>query len=61
MSSKSHMYILVGIYWFTKWVEVMPLVNIDQEVVINLIQSNIISKFGISEIITTDQDSVFTK
>lgn len=29
-SSKSHKYILVGIYYFTKWVEVVPMVNVDQ-------------------------------
>lgn len=59
-SSKGQRYILVGIDYFTKWVEVVPLVNVDQEAVIKFIQNHIIYRFGISETITTDQGSVFT-
>lgn len=36
-SSKQQRYILVGIEYFTKWIEAIPLVNIDQEVVIHFI------------------------
>lgn len=59
-SSKIHRYILVGIYYFTKLVKVVPLAIVDQEVVINFIQSHVIYRFGISETLTTDQGSVFT-
>lgn len=59
-SSKVQRYILVGIDYFTKWVEAIPLVNIDQETVIEFIQNHIIYRFGIPETITTDQGSVFT-
>lgn len=38
----------------------VPLVNVEQYVVINFIQSHIISIFGIPETITTDQGLVFT-
>src|SRR3954467_7324222 len=55
--SKIH---LVGIYYFTKWVEAIPLANVDQEAVIEFIQKHIIYRFGIPESITTDQGSVFT-
>ncbi|KAK2411280.1 protein NYNRIN [Trifolium repens] len=59
-SSKNQRYILVGIDYFTKWIEVVPLPNVDQEAVINFIQNYIIYRFGIPETITTDQGSVFT-
>ena len=59
-SSKSQKYILVGINYFTKWIKAIPLVNADQENVIEFIQKNIIFRYGIPETITTDQGSVFT-
>ncbi|KAK2354765.1 hypothetical protein QL285_092243 [Trifolium repens] len=59
-SSKNQRYILVGIDYFTKWIEAIPLPNVDQEAVINFIQNHIIYRFGIPETITTDQGSVFT-
>ena len=58
-SSKSQKYILVGIDYFTKWIEAIPLVNVDQENVIEFIQKHIIYKFRILETITNDQGSVF--
>ncbi|XP_050896875.1 uncharacterized protein LOC127103676 [Lathyrus oleraceus] len=48
-SSKGQRYILVGIDYFTKWVEAVPLVNVDQEIVIEFIQKQILYKFGIPE------------
>lgn len=59
-SSKDQWYILVGINYFTMWVEAIPLVNVDQEAVIYFIQSHIIHKFGILETIMTEQGSIFT-
>ncbi|XP_050908447.1 uncharacterized protein LOC127122083 [Lathyrus oleraceus] len=59
-SSKGQRYILVGNDYFTKWVEVVPLVNVDQEIVIEFIQRQILYRFGIPESITTNQGSVFT-
>ena len=58
-SSKKHKYILVAIYYFTKWIEAVPLVKVDQDIVIDFILSNIISRYGIPETLTTDQGSVF--
>ncbi|PNX94126.1 hypothetical protein L195_g017294 [Trifolium pratense] len=58
-SSKNHRYIIVGIDYFTKLIEAIPLPNVDQEAVINFIQNYIIYRFGIPESITTDQGSVF--
>jgi len=51
---------LVGIDYFTKWVEAIPLPDVTQEVVIEFIQKYIIHRFGIPETITTDQGFVFT-
>ena len=59
-SSKGQRYILVGIDYFTKWIEPIPSVNVDQESIIEFILRHIIYKFGIPETITTDQGTVFT-
>ncbi|XP_024630434.2 uncharacterized protein [Medicago truncatula] len=59
-SSKGYRYILVGIDYFTKWIEAIPLKDVTQEEVISFIQEFIIYRFGIPETITTDQGSVFT-
>ncbi|XP_050915881.1 uncharacterized protein LOC127130975 [Lathyrus oleraceus] len=48
-SSKGQRYILVGIDYFTKWVKAVPLVNVDQETVIEFIQRQILYRFGIPE------------
>jgi hypothetical protein len=58
--SKNQRYILVGIDYFTKWIEVIPLPNVSQEDVIDFIQKHIIYRFGIPKTVTTDQGSVFT-
>jgi hypothetical protein len=59
-SSKGHKYILVGIDYFTKWIEAIPLKEVTQDEVISFIQKHIIYRFGIPETVTTDQGSVFT-
>ena len=41
-STKQQRYVLVGIDYFTKWVEAVALTNVDQEVVIEFVQSHII-------------------
>lgn len=55
-SSARHKYILVGIEYFTKWVEAIPLRKVTQNVVISFIQNHILRRFGIPETITTDQE-----
>jgi hypothetical protein len=57
-SSKNQRYIIVGIDYFTKWIEAIPLPNVDQEAVINFIQNHIIYRYGIPETMTTDQGMV---
>lgn len=58
-SPKIHIYIWVGIGYFTKWVRVVPFINIDQEAVINFIQSHFIYKFRIPKTLTTNQGTIF--
>src|SRR3954464_13757997 len=45
-SSKQQRFILVGIDYFTKWIEAIPLVTVDQEAVISFIQKHIIYRYG---------------
>nr|KYP67047.1 Pol polyprotein [Cajanus cajan] len=59
-SSKNHKYILVAIDYFTKWVEAIPLKDVEQNDIINFIEDHIITRFGIPQTITTDQGTVFT-
>jgi len=59
-SSRGHKYILVGIDYFTKWIEAIPLPEVTQNVVIDFAQKHIIHIFGIPQTITTDQGSVLT-
>ena len=59
-SSKGHIYILVGVDYFSKWVEAIPLPNVTQDAVIDFIQKYIFYRFNIPETITTDQGTVFT-
>lgn len=58
-SSKRQKIILVGIDYFTKWMEIIPLVIVDKEMMIEFIENHIINRFGISETITTNQWSLF--
>lgn len=53
-SFKSQKYILVDIDYFTKWIKVVSLVNADQEAIMEFIQKQIVYRFGIPKIITTD-------
>nr|KYP62784.1 Pro-Pol polyprotein [Cajanus cajan] len=59
-SSKNHKYILVAIDYFTKWVEAIPLKDVEQKDIINFVEDHIITRFGIPQTITTDQGTVFT-
>lgn len=58
-SSKGRKYILVGSDYFTKGIEAVPLVNVDQYAIIEFIQRNIVYRFGIPETITKNQGLVF--
>lgn len=59
-SSKNLRYILVGVDYFTKWIEAIPFPNVGQEDVIEFIQKHVICRFETPKTITIDQGSVFT-
>jgi hypothetical protein len=58
-SSKGHRFVLVATDYFTKWTEAVPLRNITHREVINFIQEHIIHRFGIPQILTTNQGASF--
>lgn len=58
-SLKQQKFILVGLDYFTKWIEVVPWVKVDEEAVIKFIQKHVVYRFGIPETITTYQGSGF--
>lgn len=59
-SSKGHKYILIAIDYFTKWVKVIPLKNVEQSEIIDFTNEHIIHRFGIPETITIDNGTMFT-
>lgn len=58
-STRGHRYILVATDYFTKWVEAVPLFNVDQNAVIKFIKEHIPHRFGIPESIVSDQAQYF--
>jgi transposase InsO family protein len=50
---------LVATYYFTKWTEAVSLKNMTHEEVIEFITERIIHRFGIPQILTTDQGTSF--
>lgn len=58
--SKGHRYILVGVDYFTNWVEAAALRDVTQREEIDFVENHIVCHFGISETHTVDQGSVFT-
>jgi antitoxin component of RelBE/YafQ-DinJ toxin-antitoxin module len=58
-SSKGHQFMLVAMDYFTKWTEVVPLMNMTHKEVINFILEHTIHRFGIPQTLTIDQESSF--
>jgi transposase InsO family protein len=59
-SSKGHKFVLLATDYFTKWVEVIPLKKVTLENMFEFVKEHIIYRFGIPQIITTDQGTQFT-
>ena len=59
VSSKGHKYILVGVNYFSKWVEAIALKEVTQQDVIDFIENNIVCRFGIPQTLTADQGTFF--
>ena len=52
-------FLVVGIYYFTKWVEVEPLAKITEQNVSSFIWKNIICRFGIPKVLVSDNRCEF--
>jgi len=59
VSSKGHKFIIAATDYFTKWVKAVPMKKETTKDVIDFIKEHIINRFGIPQMITTDQGSVF--
>ncbi|KAL1326449.1 hypothetical protein AAHE18_13G229600 [Arachis hypogaea] len=59
-SSRQHKFILVVIDYFTKWVEEIPLIEVNQNEIIDFIKEYIIHRFGIPQTLSTDQGTMIT-
>jgi len=59
-SSNQHRWILTTTYYFTKWIEAIPLMNAIERVVIKFIEENILSRFGCPRQITTNNAQAFS-
>jgi len=53
-------FLLVGIGYFTKWIEAEPLTSITARNVQNFVWKNIVCRFGLPQIIIIDNDRQFT-
>jgi len=53
-------FLLVGIDYFTKWIEAEPLIAITAQNIQNFIWNNIVCRFGLPQIIIIDNDRKFT-
>ena len=58
-SSLGYLYILVGVDYVLKWVEVVPCRAADHRVVLKFLKENIFSRFRVSKAIISDGGSHF--
>ena len=56
-SSFGYIYILVGVDYVSKWVEVVPCRVVDHRVVLKFLNENIFSRFGVPKAIISDAGS----
>ena len=53
-TSNGHRFILVAVYYFTKWVEVASYKSVTKKVVADFVRNNLICRFGVPKSIITD-------
>ena len=54
-----HRWTMTATYFFTKWVEAIPIRNATDKVIISFIQENILSRFGCPKKLLTDNTKAF--
>ena len=54
MGTRQIKFLVVGIDYFTKWVEAEPLVKVTEQNVRNFVYKNIICNFGIPRVLILD-------
>ena len=52
-------FLVVGIDYFTKWVETEPLASITQQNVKNFVWKNIVCRFGVPKVLVSDHGRQF--
>ena len=58
-SSYGHKYILLAVDYVSKWVEAIPTITCNAQVVLRFITSNIFSRFGTPRAVISDEGSHF--
>ena len=59
LGTKQMKFLVVGIDYFTKWVEAEPLAKITQQNVKNFIWKNIVCRFGVPRVLILDNGRKF--
>jgi hypothetical protein len=59
-SSKQHRYILIATNYFTKWAEVVCLAHVNEKVVIQFIEQQLITRFGMPSILDFNNEAHFS-
>jgi hypothetical protein len=60
ISSKQHKYILTATYYFNKWAEAIPLTHVNEKVVIQFIEQQLITRFGMPSVLVFDNVGYFS-
>jgi hypothetical protein len=58
-SSKQHKYILIATDYFMKWAEAISLTHVNEKVVIQFIEQQLTTRFGVPSILVFDNASLF--
>jgi hypothetical protein len=58
-SSKQHKYILTATNYFKKWAKAIPLTHVNERVVLQFIEQQLITRFGMPSIIFFDNATYF--
>jgi hypothetical protein len=59
-SLKQHKYILTATDYFTRWMEAIPLTHVNEKVVIQFLEQQLITRFGLPSVLIFDNASYFS-